>query len=333
MMIKHVKQFIEYKLLIVGVLLFSVSIACQGSQKYKDTETVTVSYSKVTGIGKEKGVMRRDPSDVIKVNNLYYVWYSKGPLKTGYDATIWYATSPDGHQWTEKGMALAKGKQGSWEAGSVFTPNIMKAEGKYWLFYTGTSKNYGKGFNPDSKIGVAVSNSPDGPWERLSSNPILSNSKNPEDFDSHLIDDACLIVKNNQYWLYYKGRKLGETPHHTKMGVAVANHPEGPYIKYKGNPVINGGHAVLAWPKGTGVAAIIGKTGPEDLVRSVLYSDDGYHFKKIFNVKNGPDAGGAYRNNHFLDNGKAPRINWGIEIESTKHSLPFLHRYEINWPK
>ena len=25
-----------------------------------------------------------------------------------------------------------------------------------WLFYTGTSKKFGKGFNPDSKVGIAV---------------------------------------------------------------------------------------------------------------------------------------------------------------------------------
>ena len=65
-----------------------------------ETKTVNVSTSAVTGIGKEQGVMRRDPSDIIKVDDLYYVWYSKGPLRTGYDATIWYATSPDGVNWT-----------------------------------------------------------------------------------------------------------------------------------------------------------------------------------------------------------------------------------------
>ena len=45
--------------------------------------------------------MRRDPSDVIKVGDLFYVWYSKGKISPGYDATLWYATSPDGK--TKKG--------------------------------------------------------------------------------------------------------------------------------------------------------------------------------------------------------------------------------------
>ena len=41
-------------------------------------QTVTVTHSKIEGIGAEAGVMRRDPSDVIKVGDLFYVWYSKG---------------------------------------------------------------------------------------------------------------------------------------------------------------------------------------------------------------------------------------------------------------
>ena len=98
--------------------------------------TITVTHSEIEGIGAEPGVMRRDPSDIIKVGDLYYVWYSKGKISPGYDATVWYATSTDGQAWEEKGMALAKGEPGSWEGASVFTPNILVAEDRYWLFYT-----------------------------------------------------------------------------------------------------------------------------------------------------------------------------------------------------
>ena len=138
--------------------------------------TATLSRTPLTGIGPEKGVSRRDPSDVIKVDDLYYVWYSRGPVKTGYNATVWYATSPDGVRWTEKGESVAKGGAGAWDEASVFTPNILVAEGKYWLFYTGISKT--PKVKPDSKIGIAVSDSPDGPWTRLPNNPVLKNSDN-----------------------------------------------------------------------------------------------------------------------------------------------------------
>ncbi|WP_435896181.1 family 43 glycosylhydrolase [Oceaniferula spumae] len=292
------------------------------------TGKVTVTHSELSGIGAEKGVMRRDPSDIIKVGDLYYVWYSKGKISPGYDATVWYATSPDGRQWTEKGMSLAKGKPGSWEGESVFTPNILVAEGRYWLFYTGVSKKYGKGFNPDSKIGLAVSDSPDGPWERIDANPVITNSKNKEDFDSHLIDDACLIVRDGKYWCYYKGRQLGKGPGQTQMGVAIAEKPQGPYVKHESNPVIPGNHEVLVWPQGKGVAAMIGTTGPKEITNTVQYAEDGINFVKTHDVKSGPWAGGAYRPEAFTESGLGDIPEWGVEIGRAKNHLPFIHRFD-----
>jgi len=292
-----------------------------------ETKKVNVSHSALQGIGVEKGVMRRDPSDVIKVGDLYYVWYSKGKIAPGYDATVWYATSKDGHSWTEKGMALAKGEAGSWEGASVFTPNILVAEGKYWLFYTGTSRPFGKGFNPDSKIGIAVSDSPDGPWERLETNPALKNSDNAEDFDSHLVDDACLIVRDGKYWFYYKGRQLGKSPGQTQMGLAIADNPQGPYVRVKENPVIPGNHEVLVWPQGKGVAAMIGTTGPKEITNSIQYAEDGKSFTKTHDVVKGPWAGGAYRPEAFTDSGKGDLPEWGVEIGRGK--LPFIHRFDV----
>lgn len=303
-------------------------------ERVRSIGQVQVTRQQLTGIGQEAGVMRRDPSDVIKVGDLYYVWYSKGKIATGYDATVWYATSPDGVNWTEQGEAIAKGQANSWEAGSVFTPNILVAEGRYWLFYTATSKPYvKKRFNPDSKIGIAVSDSPDGPWERLPNNPVLTNSSDPSQFDSHLVDDACLIVRDGKYWFYYKGRQQGKSPAQTKMGLAIADQPAGPYVKYAGNPVIEGNHEVVVWPQGTGVAAMVGTTGPKAITNSVLYSEDGYNFTKTHNVSKSPWAGGTYRPEAFTDSDKGEAPEWGVEIgrAKPKKSLPFIHRFNLEW--
>jgi len=313
---------------LIYMVAVSVLTAC-GTTPALGPDTMKVTYSPAEGIGQEAGVMRRDPSDIIKVGDLYYVWYSKGKISPGYDATVWYAMSPDGKTWTEKGMALAKGKPGTWEAESVFTPNIMVAKGRYWLFYTGVSRKYGKGYNPDSKIGIAVSDSPKGPWERLASNPALKNSDNPNDFDSHLVDDACLIVRGGKYWFYYKGRQLGKGPGQTQMGLAIADKPEGPYVRVKENPVIPGNHEVLVWPQGKGVAAMIGTTGPKTITRSILYAEDGLHFSKIYDIMNVPTAAGAYRPQAFTDNGTGSLIEWGVHIGKQKKSLPFIGRFEL----
>ncbi|MBL7147169.1 MAG: glycosyl hydrolase, partial [Phycisphaerae bacterium] len=71
----------------------------------------------------EEGVIRRDPTAVILVGDTYYVWYTKGHGKaygfgTGdpskkvfpWDLTeIWYATSKDGWDWKERGLAVGRG--------------------------------------------------------------------------------------------------------------------------------------------------------------------------------------------------------------------------------
>lgn len=296
----------------------------------KGLGALRATYSPAAGIGEQKGVMRRDPSDIIKVGDLYYVWYSKGKISPGYDATVWYATSPDGRTWTEQGMALDKGKPGTWEDASVFTPNILVAEDRYWLFYTGTSREFGRGFNPDSKIGIAVSDSPDGPWERLATNPALTNSDNPAHFDSHLVDDACLIKRNGKYWFYYKGRQLGKSPAHTQLGLAIADKPQGPYVRVADNPVIPGNHEVLVWAQGTGVAAMIGTTGPKDIVRSIMYSADGLKFTKTHSVADVPHAAGAFRPEAFTESGMGKRIEWGVHIGKQKGSLPFIERFDLS---
>ncbi|MCB9769127.1 MAG: family 43 glycosylhydrolase [Candidatus Omnitrophica bacterium] len=290
------------------------------------------SYSLADGIGPEEGVMRRDPSDVIRVGDLDYVWYSKGKVAHGYDATIWFATSNDGHQWTEQGEALKRGPKGSWDEQSVFTPNILIAEGKYWLFYTAVPKPFSNEGDNITKtaIGIAVSSSPDGPWEKLENNPILSPSEDPKEFDSLRVDDASLIVREGEIWLYYKGRQWNNTPAHTKMGLAIAKSPEGPYQKYEGNPVIQGGHEVLVWPSDGGVVAMITHVGPEGIRDTLQYAEDGIHFQKMDDLTGRvPKGPGIFRSDSFVETNDAFEPQWGIHIWRKDGFLPSLDRFDV----
>lgn len=293
--------------------------------------TVDIERVKLEGIGPggDSKVSRRDPSDVIKVGDYYYVWYSRGPVKTGYDATVWCAKSKDGLKWEEVGESVGKSTvAGAWDEASVFTPSILVAEGKYWLFYTGISKNMK--VKPDSKIGIAVSDSPEGPWERLPENPVLSSSPNKGDFDSHLVDDACLLVRDGKYYFYYKGRQLGKSPAHTQMGLAIADEPGGPYVRHKDNPVFPGNHEVVVWPQGTGVGAMIGKVGPADKVRTMQYSEDGLTFNATHTTNGVAFAGGTYRPEAFTNSNKGEVPAWGVEIGKSG-KLYCIQRFELEW--
>lgn len=318
-----------------------------GQFQEQDNEFYTeFSNQKITGIGFEKGVNRRDPSGVIKVGDLYYVWYTRStgePVEqtqasdtkpmTSYDlADIWYATSKDGLAWQEQGIAAKRGPKGSFDHRSIFTADILVAKGKYYLAYQAVgdlSQGLGWDFGYNV-IGMSWADSPDGPWHRLPE-PILELGP-MGDFDSLNIHDPSFIVKGGKYYLYFKGQPAAEeiphylAPRDTKYGVriawgvAIADQPEGPYKKSKLNPILMGGHESIVFPYRDGICAFQTQGAEKDTIQ---FSTDGINFypkahgimAPLFKKRvEFPSAGGIYRVGHFADIETQPGqgITWGL---------------------
>jgi len=302
------------------------------------------------GIGIQKGVTRRDPSDVIKVDNTWYVWYSKVThadvaaneqflCASGYVATLWYATSHDeGYTWVEQGKALGVGKEGTFDAQAVFTPNILKFKNRYYLYYDAvrpTPGNTDDLFENNSttdftNMGVAVADSPDGPWKRISGEPIFRYNPDGESFDSYRVDDSGLVIRDGRIWLYYKGRNLRDGrggPGHTRMGVAFAEKPEGPYKKYAGNPILDKSHEVLVWSHREGIGAYA------SLSKTLEYAPDGLDFTGNpigIETLPRPIAPGAFRPEltETLQYGEG--IKWGISMRDPGGPYPYLVRWDCD---
>ena len=119
-------------------------------------------------------------------------------------------------------------------------------------------------------------------------------------------------------------------PTETKMGVAIAEKPEGPYVKDSSNPHAEGGHEVLVWPEGKGVAALVGMKLGEAVPIKLLYADDRLNFKKKGEIPNAdrPRAPGAYPAEAFTDNEKGETIRWGLHIGGERPDL-FLERFDL----
>ncbi|MGH9343626.1 MAG: family 43 glycosylhydrolase [Terriglobia bacterium] len=217
---------------------------------------------------------------------------------------------------------LARGPAADFDSGGVFTPNILEARGRYYLFYTAIRNPIS--VHEPTAIGEAVAASPDGPWKKLASHPVLIPGRDAKEFDSFRVDDACLITRAGKYWLYYKGRQQGHTPQETKWGVAIAAEPTGPYRKSAANPVVRSGHEVLVWPDGGGVAALVGPTGPEK--NTIQFAADGLHFRVISHIASPPGAPGAYRPDAFTNTRHAAGIQWGISMRGGPN--PYLVRWE-----
>ena len=286
------------------------------------------SYSEA--IPHEEGVSRRDPSPVVRIGSTYHVWYSKTAHDpSGYFATVWHATSEDGRTWAERGEAIPTGADDAWDANGVFTPTTLLAEGKVWLFYTAVPKPFTNDDPEPTKtaIGAAFAHSPDGPWTKFDGNPVLRPADDPDEFDSLRVDDACLIVRDGRTWLYYKGRQMRRTPGETKTGVAFADAPAGPYVRYEGNPVIGSGHEVCVWPHGTGVGALVAPCGPEG--NTCQWSADGLHFEVKAAVQP-PSAPGPYRADAYEDVVWGDGITWGLCQRFTRGRWPFLARFDCD---
>ncbi|MFB9292680.1 glycoside hydrolase family 117 protein [Persicitalea jodogahamensis] len=287
----------------------------------------------------EEGVVRRDPSAIIKANGKYYVWYTKsvGPTQ-GFAgdveedkvfpwdrSDIWYATSEDGWTWKEEGMAVGRGPKGTYDARSIFTTEIMEWEGKYYLCYQVVESPYN--VRVKENISLAWADSPDGPWTK-SKEPIVRTADNgvwkgneqnrflvekKGDFDSHKVHDPCILPYKGKFYLYYKGEQMGEEitfgGRQIRHGVAIADNPLGPYVKSPYNPISNSGHEICVWPYNGGIASLITTDGPEK--NTIQWAPDGINFSIMASIKDAPHAIGL---NRTADVEKEPTeiLRWGL---------------------
>jgi hypothetical protein len=132
----------------------------------------------------------------------------------------------------------ARGKQ-FWDGTTTHNPNILQKGGKFYLFYmgnTGDGKSYPMHRN-NQRIGVAVAERPEGPWKRFDK-PIVDVSDDKSAFDSLCVTNPgaterpdggiLLIYKAVEY---VAGKEMGGK---VRYGAALADKPEGPYIKQPG---------------------------------------------------------------------------------------------------
>lgn len=163
---------------------------------------------------------RRDPSKVIFENGKYYVWYTyrNTPVKpvglsrakeandtipsSDWDlADIWYATSEDGFTWEEQGVAISRPPkpQPGWR--SVTTTDILKWEGKYYLYYQAFMEVSGlKGDN--CPVAVSYADAPDGPW--TPTHDIVIPNGAAGEWDQFKIHDPYPLVHDGKIYIYDK---------------------------------------------------------------------------------------------------------------------------------
>ncbi|HLH41048.1 MAG TPA: hypothetical protein VKX39_18000 [Bryobacteraceae bacterium] len=142
-----------------------------------------------------------------------YIAANGSALAAGDEILYWYeagdpfrialARSRDGVSWTRHGDAvLAPGPAGSFDERGVSDPDVLRAGGSFYMFYTGIDRARRQ------RLGLARSR--DGVvWDKLRSNPILEPGS-PGAFDEMGLGEPAVWSSGGSYWMLYTGRARGE---------------------------------------------------------------------------------------------------------------------------
>ncbi|MEM9919043.1 MAG: glycoside hydrolase [Bacteroidota bacterium] len=286
--------------------------------QFKYTELKGFDYNGLDGT-----ITRRDPSKVIFANGKYYVWYTYRNTPTppqgaknsndsipssDWDlAEIWYATSTDGFSWEEQGVAIPRPAKPNVGWRSVSTTDILIWEGKYYLYYQGFMEASGKR-GDDCPVTVSYADSPDGPW--TPTHEIVIPNGTSGAWDQYSIHDPYPLVYKDKIYLYYKSDFDGDPQLVRMQGLAMADHPLGPFKKHPLNPVLASGHETTLFPFKEGIAAMVIKDGNEHF--TIQYAEDGVNFEIASITSLLPIAGGPYIPDAFTNTKDGRGITWGL---------------------
>ncbi len=181
----------------------------------------------------------------------YHLFYSRWKKEHHFSGWLLFSEiahavskSPAG-PWKYKETVLKGRGKGYWDAITAHNPKIKYFNGKYYLYYISTNfgdkaysekdllKTAEEGFKNRNwmplrnrqRVGVAVSNSLNGPWKRMDkpiiepSGPITKLTVNP----------AVAQSKDGKFFMIVKGDKSYENYYIRNQAVAVSDTPTGPF--------------------------------------------------------------------------------------------------------
>ncbi|VGO16890.1 hypothetical protein PDESU_05482 [Pontiella desulfatans] len=207
-------------------------------------------YIEVMSDDYEMGDWQESPSKIIFHNGMYHMWIidiPQGSVPTAgtgktkkVESVTTYMNSKNGKLWFDRGK-LPLGKAGTIDDAERLAPDVIKHDGRFYLFYepmTSNAKDYRQ-----RRCGIAalVAEQPEGPWTYAHEGLLLvPEIDDPEAWDHLFVANPRIEYFNGKWFMYYKGKGLASTK--TLNGVATSDNLLGPYTKYKGNPLM-GGHS------------------------------------------------------------------------------------------
>lgn len=173
----------------VLVLLFFTVVSCKPEKK----ETIAAtSKEKTTKFTNPLDVEFGDPYILDNGNGTYYMYGTGGGAKDGF-ATY---SSNDLENWKNEGQVYHGNTKDSWNLKNFWAPEVYKIDNKYFLFYSADKKDNPTNEGETFSIGVAVSDSPKGPFTDIKNEPLF-------DPGYPIIDANVFHDDDGKYYLYY----------------------------------------------------------------------------------------------------------------------------------
>lgn len=245
-------------------VLISLCVSCQSSEPEKWSNDI---YQRI-GIAPVGGGLAMDDywvwgSSVLKGDDgLYHMYASRWPNNLPFhpgwmvasEVVHATATTPEG-PYTYHDVAIGARGAKYWDGRSAHNPRVVKYKDTYVMFYMGSThpfadvdsaaqltldSHYTIVARSNKRIGIATSQSPNGPWIRRDK-CILDTQ--PDTFYEFLTSNpAPWIDEDGKVTLLFKSRQYNEEfPYHSsmKIGLATADNFEGPYTVTVNEPVFS----------------------------------------------------------------------------------------------
>jgi beta-xylosidase len=131
-----------------------------------------------------------DPFILKASDNIYYLT-GTGGVKDGFKMY----SSTNLKEWKDLGRIYTGNTESSWCISHFWAPEICEHNGKFYLFFSAQWKTNPANESENFRIGVAVADSPAGPYKDLYNRPVFD--------PGYPIIDANLLFEGDRTYLYY----------------------------------------------------------------------------------------------------------------------------------
>ncbi|WP_149304538.1 glycoside hydrolase family protein [Pareuzebyella sediminis] len=117
----------------------------------------------------------------------------------------------------------------TWDKFAPHNPEIKKVGNRYVLLFIANSDYVQPPHPSNQRIGMAISDSPYGPWKKVGGNGQILSADNPEKWNyqsANGVANPAFLPFEGKYFIYFKTRQ-GSGP--LRYGLAIASNLEGPY--------------------------------------------------------------------------------------------------------